>query len=77
MVSVLNVCGAGWCVCVAAGARKGLGGLRVIADLRYTGQAGGDKMGGKIAVAESSNGVQFVRSEGPVSPSFFPLPPLP
>src|SRR5579862_6037786 len=32
---------------------------------RYTGQVGGDKMGGKLAFAESTNGVQFTRSEGP------------
>jgi len=71
VVSVLNGCGAGWWMGVVLRRGRGEGGwFNVIADLRYTGQAGGDKMGGKIAVAESSNGVQFVRSEGPVSPSF-------
>lgn len=32
---------------------------------RYTGQVGGEKMGGKLAFAESTNGIQFTRTEGP------------
>jgi len=32
----------------------------------YTGQIGGDKMGGKIGVAESTTGIQFIRAEGPL-----------
>jgi hypothetical protein len=40
-------------------------------DGRYTGQVGGEKMGGKLAVAESTNGIQFTRTDGlSLSPSF-------